>query len=407
MIELLLLVVLSTGADVITVDDDGPADFATIVDAIAAAAPGDIVVVSSGSYAGFVLDKDLTLFGPTSGPRPLVTSLVQVVAIDRFTLAGLDLRSLEVDGVALQGVIDDCSVGLLLDQQATAGLQITHCTQVLVSRCDLDGYDPMQWGTNGGRAVWVEDSGVTFVNCTLTGGPGTDGDIGEGGGGGGTGLSLYGTQSRAFIVTTDIHGGAGSVGGFFYADGPPGPGLFNSAAQAILRAAGDHEVAGGKTGGVSGDVGKAIIADGGTVVVSGMLYDPAGVATQGFGSVKLAAVAEPFLDLPRASSPEPSTHVLLYGQAGLSGFLLMALQPGSLKLKKLEFPFWLETSGVELIPVATAGMDQPLDFVFHVPVQPELLGSVVLVQAVFPGLPSTLAPKKKVVTNPVALVVRF
>jgi len=41
----------------ITVDDDGPADYSTIKDAIGAASPGDVIVVSPGTYS----EVDLTL----------------------------------------------------------------------------------------------------------------------------------------------------------------------------------------------------------------------------------------------------------------------------------------------------------------------------------------------------------
>jgi len=411
MLEILLAAILGLGADVITVDDDGPADFTTIVDAVAAALPGDIVLVSAGSYAGFVLDKDLTLFGPASGHRPLVISSAQVLAVNRFTLAGFDLRSLEVEGVTEQGVIDDCSVGSILDDPVSSGLQIVNCAEVLVSRSVIEGYDSKSTQQSGGPALEVTDSQVAVVECEITGGRGADGGIGSSGTSGGNAMSLMGQESRAFIVASTLVGGNGGYAGVFTAAGNGGDGLYIDHAKAVLRAAGDQEVAGGIALDPlqGGDDGASISMEGSTavLVVSDVVYDPASVDIGLNAKLKIPPTPEPFLQTAQMFAPEPSTHVLLHGPQDQPALLLASLQPDAVTVDKLELPVWLAMNGMVVIPVVTAGLDQPLDFLFHVPDDPNLLGSIVLVQAVFPDMTSTLESGKIVVTNPIALVVRF
>lgn len=93
-----------SSAAVITVDNDAPADFATIQAAVDAAASGDVVLVGSGLYARFeVVGKGLTIaFGPaatvahfdptqpTTGPLVRIANLPAASAV---VLDGLNVQN--------------------------------------------------------------------------------------------------------------------------------------------------------------------------------------------------------------------------------------------------------------------------------------------------------------------------
>jgi hypothetical protein len=403
----MLVALLAVPADVITVDDDGPADYATIVDAVAAAAPGDIVLVAPGSYAGFVLDKHVILLSATTGIRPLVTSSVLVTAAEGFTLAGFDLTALKVDGVTGSGLIDDCSVGLVLDEEQLSGVMIGACAQILISRSSLDGWDPDVPSAHGGSAVKVTDSQVAIVGCELAGADGSDATSETlFGGSGGEALSVSGSGSRAFLVASNLTGGNGGAGFGFTGgnDGNGGNAVVMDHAKGVLRAAGQNHVSGGWS--LLGAQGKDIYLKGGKLVVSDVIYDPSDVRVDTPGQLLVPPLPEPFLTVTGSASIGGSADVLLYGPADQPGLLLSAVQPGNTSYAKLELPFWLAPDDLIVVPIVTAGVAQPLDISLHVPNDSNLVGVVVLVQGVFPSMASTLFTAKKVVTNPVALVIR-
>lgn len=81
-----------------TVDDDGPADFATIVDALNAASSGDTIYVHNGTYAGaneygvgLMIGKPLTLIGECAGST-IIPQEVHICA-PNVTLEGFTVNS--------------------------------------------------------------------------------------------------------------------------------------------------------------------------------------------------------------------------------------------------------------------------------------------------------------------------
>src|SRR4030095_5899711 len=85
-----------------TVDDNGPADFASITAAVSSlfVQDGDTLLVEPGSYAAFTTSKDLAIVGNEGGAKPAVSGESHVDNVDSFTLAGLDLFELRVLGGA-------------------------------------------------------------------------------------------------------------------------------------------------------------------------------------------------------------------------------------------------------------------------------------------------------------------
>lgn len=80
MIVLIAHPAASLMAATITVDDDGPADYSTISDALDAASPGDIILVQAGTYHEDVEMKEQVV---VKGEGPDNTVLQGVVVFDR------------------------------------------------------------------------------------------------------------------------------------------------------------------------------------------------------------------------------------------------------------------------------------------------------------------------------------
>ena len=89
----------SAFADVVTVDDDGPADFSDLQLAIDAAGPGDTLLLEPGSYSGAsgnrieIRDKGITILA-TGDERPLLVgglSIVRVPLGQRCAVRGVEV----------------------------------------------------------------------------------------------------------------------------------------------------------------------------------------------------------------------------------------------------------------------------------------------------------------------------
>src|SRR5262249_23090306 len=157
-----------------------------------------------------------------------------------------------------------------------------------------------------------------------------------------------GTKSRAFLVTTDISGGAGSLGGPFQPGGGPGTGLVVDHAKVVLRAAGDHSVESGPDPTHSTSTGKAIavMGAGGVVLVSDVTYDPSSVLLTDFGKLKIPPEPEPFVVISQSPAAGPSAHLLVHGPAGQAGLLLASLEAAVVPLAKLELSLWVEPTSL-------------------------------------------------------------
>src|ERR1051325_7889584 len=89
-------------------DNGGPGvDFTSITAAVAAAGPGDVILVRPGTYAGFTLTYPAAILG---GVGAMVTSIVHVdnlPAGQQATLAGLQLRTPAITNCIAAVTIED------------------------------------------------------------------------------------------------------------------------------------------------------------------------------------------------------------------------------------------------------------------------------------------------------------
>jgi hypothetical protein len=117
-------------ADVWTVDDDAPAHFASIQDAVNAALDGDAILVEPGSYSGFTIqDKDLRVIG--RGPAPVLVQggvVVQSLAASRaVVLANLDIQPPSIaNGQLSAGYVLSCSGAVRIQDCVLHGANGAH-----------------------------------------------------------------------------------------------------------------------------------------------------------------------------------------------------------------------------------------------------------------------------------------
>jgi len=215
-----------------TVDDNGPADFATIQGAVDAAADGDVVLVLPGTFAGFqIASKGLAILGDSVAP-PTLSGPVSVMS----TSAG--------QPVVISGFSQLISVPA---GSAAPGITISACAgAVRIQDCTWRGQNAFSQATatalrGGSGARIVNSSDVIFVAAVATGGNGGVSqvaltDLSQAPYGGGRALDLsasklacWGVSATAGLPGTSHtqanvygeEGGAGALldGAFLFASG--------------------------------------------------------------------------------------------------------------------------------------------------------------------------------------------
>jgi hypothetical protein len=398
-----------------TVDDNGPADFAQISEAIARVGAGDVLLVEPGQYARFDLSKRLTILGRAGGPRPHVNG-ISAIAASSFTLAGLDLDGLRVQESSGRARIDDCRIGTVVDVKQQYALVLDGCSNVVVSRSQVVGSHnfSQQSPGFGGVAMYIRTCNAMLVDCKITGAKGFDGPLYSVGGSGGTGL-IVADSSRTTIVGSKIVGGYEGWGNnglsTFCFDGPSGTGLQVVGSLAVVRGSPTHPDAidaGGVDPICTATKGPSLHITEGTVIVSGVYFDHDNVLLNG-GTLVEPAVAEPFILIDGTDAPGGHRRVRLYGPAGAPCLLAISVAPGFASLGGFDDKLWLDLSGFHLLlPLVTSGQSTPVDLEWAVPASTAgLEGVTIELQPFFPGLPSTLEPGKSLAGNVAELVVRF
>src|SRR5262245_44061489 len=403
-----VLVVLTLLADVITVDDDGPAEFSSIQAAIHAAASGDTIVVEPGTYAGFSLGKDLSILGREGAGPVRTTGVVIVHLAPAFRLAGLEVPTLVVRDVPGVGVVDDCTVGVWMKSLEQPSLRISNCAQVLVGRCNVrgkvgDSYASTGFGTSGWIGATVENSRVEFVGCTI------------GGGGGGV-FSGNPTDGAAGLVVrlgshVELSGCPDIFGGFegdklclCQSTGATGDGIQVGDSTVLIRGASTDWVAQGYYSWFPEPEGFSIHAQlGGNVIVSGVSLGQFGVKLDFGGAVTILPEAEPFLELTGEVQPGLFSILNVTGPAGEPAWILVSPAAALTPVNALDGLLW-PAPPWWLVSLATTGAT--LGNATQLPAGAGLEGTTWYVQAVFPGVPGTLNPTKMFVSTPDVLLIR-
>jgi len=231
-----LLVAIPCEARVITVDDDGPADFKIIQAAIGSANDGDTVLIYPGTYYENlrVNGKSITL----TSIDPADANVVAATVIDGNSL-GTVVSVIDVNGADANAVITGLTITNGLAK--TGGGIYCEDSNIVISKCVItgnttnDGEDNWEGdggnGGDGGGIYCTSSSSVTVSNCVISGnatGKGGESEQGRGGNGG-DGGGIYGSSSSITIANTRIIGNktgyppeyswcgnGGSGGGIYY-----------------------------------------------------------------------------------------------------------------------------------------------------------------------------------------------
>jgi parallel beta-helix repeat protein len=179
------------------VDDDGPADFSTIQEAVNAAAPDDTITVRAGTYIENVeVTKSITLIGENSnntmidgGEGASVVNVTNVynVEIRGFTIqnGGYGIYLYESSNATISGntVTNNLDHGILLTFSPNnslsnnvmtgnprnlnvMGLELSHFIQDIDDSNTVEGKPVYYWISKHNMTVPSDAGHVTLVNCT-------------------------------------------------------------------------------------------------------------------------------------------------------------------------------------------------------------------------------------------------
>jgi hypothetical protein len=217
-------------ASTLVVDANGGpgAQFLDIGSAVAAAAPGDVILVHAGTYPAFVSSKGLTILGQGAVIVNGQIALVGVPQFERSALLALQTQSLIVDSCSGPVLVQDVQVHGELRSISTPDLRLRNVSNTPPQGAPTNGFS-------------VESTRAEIVGCTLRGSSGL-----SNGESGGNGLVAY-SGATLHVVASDMTGGSGqdtqttsvSAGG-----GGTGTALVNSSAL--------HIVGGSSRGGYGG-----------------------------------------------------------------------------------------------------------------------------------------------------------
>ncbi len=256
------LLVGSASATTYVVDANGGFDFTDIPPAIAAASPGDVIVVHPGSYSGFTLTFGLSVVG-ASGVTTAAIQINNIASGPRVALTSFHCLSLSVTSCSVPVIVNDLTAdvfgsepsGYVIDVQSSTdvrfrGLQVPDVhyydvsalrawqSRVEITSSTLSGSpgvpSPNGFQNGGPGAIGVMCDGTSDVHISLStiqGGAGGDctgsQDIPGHGGTGGAGIRVQGLSKLLLTGSASDHaiGGDQGYGDDCATDGYPGPGL--------------------------------------------------------------------------------------------------------------------------------------------------------------------------------------
>ncbi len=362
-----------------TVDAQGGADFTSIGAAIAAAAPGDRILVAAGNYAAFTLDRHVVLLGASTGPRPKVAGLTVVSVPAGAFVANLELQRLAVlnsfgtlrfeNVFVFDATLGACPSALVQDSERVVFESCFFIGQDGTAACDTEG-------------LVVRGAYVVVSDTNVFGGKGYRGDP-AGGRDGRPGL-LVEAGAVVDVPHSLVIGGAGGNGlaGLPGGDGAPAMRILPGC---LVRAVShpDHGMAGG-AGGLGSPPGAAAtytVDGGGTVTLSSITMVPAAIDPALAASFPVPEQA--FLRMIESDDGGRKEILKLFGTPGQPQLVLASLVPAAITAPALvDGLVWLDPGTAFLIaPVIALGLEDPVNFSFPLPSAPALLGTSAVFQA--------------------------
>ncbi len=247
-----------TLASTFVIDDDGGpgVDFTDIAPAIAAASPGDVLLVRSGSYSAFTLTKGLSLLGE---PGVTVTHTSDVVVTDLPLGQVAVLTDFSTQASHARIRIEDCA-GTVIVQRVTGPLVVRDSIDVRMWSVNGSGCCPSVPGRGvAGAGLYSSRSRVELVQSAMIGSTGYAGDPhGDPGSPGVFAAGDWpglGTQLVHIARTSCIGGAGGFAFGFDGHGGRGGHGVHVGSDGALGLFGCDVVIAGGHTSTIRGGFG--------------------------------------------------------------------------------------------------------------------------------------------------------
>ncbi|MBI5433203.1 MAG: hypothetical protein HZA52_10270 [Planctomycetes bacterium] len=326
------------------VDDDGGigVHFTSITAAVAAAGPGDVILVRAGSYTGFTLTYGASIVGD---PGALITSAVTLSglpAAPRATLAGLELRTLRIESCSTAVTIEDVLVAPLDTQLGTAPamINVDQCTDVRLRAVDAR---IVGTSTNGRPALRATQSRVEIVGCTLDGVDGKTCDWYY------AGWAQPGGEGVVVRTSADVHVARSSLSGGYGGDaqavecqsnhaGDGKPGLrIDAGGSALVSGIATDSIAGGAQGlsnscyydghpasGIVVDPAATLRISGATVTAAQYVYPSCGGPVPPIvGTITQAVPDDPTLSFIGAQLPGQTLTFTVTGAPGDTAALLV------------------------------------------------------------------------------------
>lgn len=249
-------------------DDGGPGvDFTDIAAAIAASAPGDVLLVLPGVYSSFLLDKPLTVLASSGALVAGGLGQPAVQGLPAGTTTAISGLTFDL-GKSLH--VQDCLGTVVLDQLTfnDSGIGVSNSTDTRLRASTL------------GLGLALGSSRVEVSACTIEGNDGTTWSCP--GGNGSVAVSVD-SSARAHLYRSSVKGGNGGTpnDSFNCGGGDAAQGIVVTGGDLLLAGDPAHMVLGGK---------------GGSGVFSG--YDAAALYLLSGANARISGVTVPGLGTP-------------------------------------------------------------------------------------------------------------
>jgi hypothetical protein len=312
------------------VDSGGGGQFTDIPAAIAAAQPGDVLLVMQGVYSGFTLDKGLAIIGYGTVTIAGDANVSGVPAGQTASLVELAPNNLLVNSCAGPVVVQDLAVVQHIGVQQSTDVRVRHVDTLVADGSPIDGAD-------------VGGSRVELVRCSLHA---SNGAMCASGVDGGVGVKLAGS-SRVQLALSNSIGGNGAYcfnePGSQFQGGNGGAGVMLTASDIVYLTGGQASQINGGNGGPNlfysdecdydGLSAPGIQLGGGTLWYSGAmivgaatyygfhcLYFPP-VPIGGVGQANAVMPDDPTLDVAGSPNAGGSVQFTLRARAGSTAIL--------------------------------------------------------------------------------------
>ena len=212
-------------ADVLVVDGLGAGTFPNVAAAVAAAAPGDTILIRAGNYGSFTIDGLGLTVTADEGAVVVIQDHVTVQNLgpsDAVVLRGLAGSSFKPLGLTVR----TCEGGVLVEDCVLRGTGtpspffpggfegagVCDAAGVSFVRCSITGATTSpKFSSHGGPGLLVEGgSAVHLYDSAVSGGPGSPNFVTLAASSGGPGARVS-EASFLFASGSEIRGGAGSV----------------------------------------------------------------------------------------------------------------------------------------------------------------------------------------------------